>query len=168
MPLFWFYLYHSSVSSRLYKHVKSSKFSDKTRRLSIQNDTQCRQQKCGKNILTAILSSTLNTPTPLPFSHAIFLPLPLILSFFFPSPSCQSHLPWRGREREGDRGGVGGGRRKVCFSGEDNIPRPVPFLSLLIEHTHTSNPNTSAPIVIVTVENTTSISELPLAKEMRK
>lgn len=77
-----------------------------------------------ENILTVTLSSTLNTPTPLPFSHAIFLPLPLILSFFFPSPSIQSHLPWRGR------GGGGGGEKSLFFrrgqhSQACTIPHPI-------------------------------------------
>lgn len=59
------------------------------------------------------------------------------------------------------------GERKVCFSGEDNIPRPISFLSLLIDractqtHTHTTQTQgfrANIVVVIVTVENTSSVS----------
>lgn len=84
------------------------------------------------------------------FSHAIFLShslsLPLISSFFFPPPHHVSPISHGEAEKESGTKRRG---RKVCFSREDNIPRPAPFLSLLIEHKHTltqrrtSNQNTS-------------------------
>lgn len=60
-------------------------------------------------------------PPPSCSNLVIFLSLPIMSVLYYIK---------RQRKREGQRG------KEVCFSGEDNIPRPVPFLFLLIEHTH--------------------------------
>lgn len=71
-------------------------------------------------------------PPSLILSHAIFLPSSPYLVIFLSLPIMSVLSPMeRQRKREGQRRG-----RKVCFSGEDNIPRLVPFLFLLIECTH--------------------------------
>lgn len=71
-----------------------------------------------------------------PFSHLLtFLPSPfhlgIALSIIFHHIAPVSHGGGeivRGTE---------GRKEKFVFPQEDNIPRPVPFLFLLIEHTHT-------------------------------
>lgn len=100
-------------------------------------------------------------------SHAIFLPLPLILSFFFhSSPSCHSHLTCRGgdkRKRERDGGEKSLFFRRGQHSQACTIPLPINRAHTHIKthahtqtcmRTHAHSPNPSSSVTIVTVGNT--------------
>lgn len=75
-----------------------------------------------------------------------------------PILSFSSHV-----ERQRNQGEGAAGERNICFSREDNIPRPVPFLSLLIERTHKHTANIQSQhtrSLHLTVINTSQVPDL--------
>ena len=91
----------------------------------------------GRNVLPLLSSSLLPSSSP----------RPLILSFFFPSPSCRSH-----GEAENERGTEQGEKSLFFRRGQHSQACTIPLpINRVCAHTHTCT-HTSSSITVVTAE----------------